>query len=121
MVLIHGFPESWYSWRHQLTALAAAGYKAVAIDQRGYGQSSKPTTDAEHRPYSKRTSAQDVLRLLRALGQAEHIPSSRTRALFPWTSTSSMSPPSACIRGRTRSRTDSTRALDNIGRSPLSE
>ena len=41
VILIHGFPESWYSWRHQLTALAAAGYRAVAIDQRGYGQSSK--------------------------------------------------------------------------------
>src|SRR5258706_13832263 len=41
VVLIHGFPESWYSWRYQLTALAAAGFKAVAIDQRGYGQSSK--------------------------------------------------------------------------------
>lgn len=41
VILIHGFPESWYSWRHQLTALADAGYKAVAIDQRGYGRSSK--------------------------------------------------------------------------------
>lgn len=41
VILLHGFPESWYSWRHQLTALAAAGYKAVAIDQRGYGRSSK--------------------------------------------------------------------------------
>lgn len=36
VVLLHGFPESWYSWRHQLTALARAGYRAVAIDQRGY-------------------------------------------------------------------------------------
>jgi pimeloyl-ACP methyl ester carboxylesterase len=41
VILIHGFPESWYSWRHQLGALAAAGYRAVAIDQRGYGRSSK--------------------------------------------------------------------------------
>jgi pimeloyl-ACP methyl ester carboxylesterase len=41
VLMVHGFPESWYSWRHQLTALANAGYKAVAIDQRGYGQSSK--------------------------------------------------------------------------------
>src|SRR5262249_21726783 len=41
VILIHGFPESWYSWRHQLPALAAAGYKVVAIDQRGYGRSSK--------------------------------------------------------------------------------
>lgn len=41
VLLLHGFPESWYSWRHQLDALSAAGYQAVAIDQRGYGQSSK--------------------------------------------------------------------------------
>ncbi|HZZ48106.1 MAG TPA: alpha/beta hydrolase [Pseudonocardia sp.] len=41
VVFVHGFPESWYSWRHQLPALAEAGYRAVAIDQRGYGRSSK--------------------------------------------------------------------------------
>lgn len=41
VVLVHGFPELGYSWRHQLPALAAAGYRAVAIDQRGYGRSSK--------------------------------------------------------------------------------
>ena len=37
VVLCHGFPESWYSWRHQLPALAAAGFRAVAPDMRGYG------------------------------------------------------------------------------------
>jgi len=42
VLLVHGFPESWYSWRHQLPVLAAAGYRAVAIDVRGYGRSSKP-------------------------------------------------------------------------------
>jgi pimeloyl-ACP methyl ester carboxylesterase len=42
VLLVHGFPESWYSWRHQLPALAAAGYRAVAIDVRGYGRSSRP-------------------------------------------------------------------------------
>lgn len=41
-LMVHGFPESWYSWRNQLPALAAAGYRAVAIDVRGYGRSSKP-------------------------------------------------------------------------------
>ncbi|MAT06040.1 MAG: epoxide hydrolase [Acidimicrobiaceae bacterium] len=41
VLLVHGFPESWYSWRHQLPALADAGYRAVAIDVRGYGRSSK--------------------------------------------------------------------------------
>lgn len=42
VVLCHGFPESWYSWRHQLPALAEAGYHAVAPDQRGYGQTDRP-------------------------------------------------------------------------------
>jgi pimeloyl-ACP methyl ester carboxylesterase len=42
VVLCHGFPESWYSWRHQLPALAKAGFHAVAPDMRGYGQSDRP-------------------------------------------------------------------------------
>ncbi|MCM2430737.1 alpha/beta fold hydrolase [Streptomyces sp. RKAG337] len=42
VLLVHGFPECWYSWRHQLPALAAAGYRAVAVDVRGYGRSSRP-------------------------------------------------------------------------------
>jgi pimeloyl-ACP methyl ester carboxylesterase len=42
VVLCHGLPESWYSWRHQLTGLADAGYRAVALDMRGYGRSSRP-------------------------------------------------------------------------------
>jgi hypothetical protein len=42
IVLCHGFPESWYSWRHQLPALAAAGFRAVAPDMRGYGQTDRP-------------------------------------------------------------------------------
>ena len=41
VLLVHGFPELAYSWRHQLPALADAGYRAVAIEQRGYGRSSK--------------------------------------------------------------------------------
>ena len=42
VLFCHGFPEGWYSWRHQLEALAAAGYHAVAPDMRGYGKSDKP-------------------------------------------------------------------------------
>jgi pimeloyl-ACP methyl ester carboxylesterase len=42
VVLCHGFPESWYSWRHQLAALAAAGFHAVAPDMRGYGKTDRP-------------------------------------------------------------------------------
>jgi pimeloyl-ACP methyl ester carboxylesterase len=42
VVLCHGFPESWYSWRHQLHSLAEAGFHAVAPDMRGYGQTDRP-------------------------------------------------------------------------------
>lgn len=49
VVLIHGFPESWYSWRHQIPALAEAGYRVVAIDQRGYGRSSKYFLNSAYR------------------------------------------------------------------------
>jgi pimeloyl-ACP methyl ester carboxylesterase len=42
VLMCHGFPESWYSWRHQLAALAQAGYHAVAPDMRGYGQTERP-------------------------------------------------------------------------------
>jgi pimeloyl-ACP methyl ester carboxylesterase len=40
-MLLDGFPESWYSWRHQLAALAQAGYPAVAADRRGYGRTDR--------------------------------------------------------------------------------
>jgi pimeloyl-ACP methyl ester carboxylesterase len=42
VVMVHGWPESWYSWRHQMTPLAEAGYTACAVDVRGYGGSDKP-------------------------------------------------------------------------------
>jgi pimeloyl-ACP methyl ester carboxylesterase len=42
VLMVHGFPESWYSWRHQLKPIAAAGFTAAAIDVRGYGGSDKP-------------------------------------------------------------------------------
>jgi len=42
VVMVHGFPESWYSWRHQMTPIAQAGFTACAIDVRGYGGSDKP-------------------------------------------------------------------------------
>lgn len=43
VVLLHGFPEFWYSWRHQLPALAAAGYRSLAPDLRGYSDSQRPS------------------------------------------------------------------------------
>ncbi|MEU5398024.1 alpha/beta hydrolase [Streptomyces sp. NPDC005963] len=66
VVLVHGFPESWYSWRHQLPVLAAAGYRAVALDVRGYGRSSKPAAvDA----YRMLDLVEDNLALVRALDE----------------------------------------------------
>ena len=49
VLLVHGFPETSYSWRRQLPALAAAGYRAVALDVRGYGRSARPTDPAAYR------------------------------------------------------------------------
>ena len=66
VVLCHGFPESWYSWRHQLTALAAAGYHVVAPDQRGYGQTDAPEDIAK---YSQLHLVGDIVGLLDALGE----------------------------------------------------
>ncbi|TJY59524.1 alpha/beta hydrolase [Sinimarinibacterium sp. CAU 1509] len=67
IVLVHGFPESWYSWREQIDVLAAAGYRVVAIDQRGYGRSSK---FRENKAYRIKTLAADVVGVVRALGGA---------------------------------------------------
>jgi Predicted hydrolases or acyltransferases (alpha/beta hydrolase superfamily) len=49
VLFVHGFPESWYSWRHQLAAVSNAGYRAVAIDVRGYGSSYAPKAIDEYR------------------------------------------------------------------------
>ncbi|MEU9581623.1 alpha/beta fold hydrolase [Streptomyces chilikensis] len=66
VLLLHGFPETWYSWRHQLPALAAAGYRAVALDVRGYGRSSKPAAiDA----YRLLDLVEDNVALVHALGE----------------------------------------------------
>ncbi|MGW4895984.1 alpha/beta fold hydrolase [Kitasatospora sp. NPDC004240] len=65
IVLVHGFPELWYSWRHQLTGLAEAGYRAVAPDMRGYGLSECP---AEADQYTIHHLVGDVVALIGALG-----------------------------------------------------
>lgn len=66
VIFTHGFPESWYSWRHQMAALAEAGYHAVAPDQRGYGQ-----TDAPERidAYSLCHLSGDIVGLIYALNE----------------------------------------------------
>jgi pimeloyl-ACP methyl ester carboxylesterase len=64
VVLCHGFPELWYSWRHQIPALAAAGLRAIAPDLRGYGGSDKPQAVEE---YDIHHLVGDVVGLLDAL------------------------------------------------------
>jgi pimeloyl-ACP methyl ester carboxylesterase len=68
VLLLHGFPEFWWTWRAQLESLAAAGYRAVAADLRGYGGSDKPP-----RGYDLITAAADAAGLIRALGEANAI------------------------------------------------
>jgi pimeloyl-ACP methyl ester carboxylesterase len=70
VVLCHGFPESWYSWRHQLTALAQAGYRAVAPDMRGYGQTDRPEAIDK---YSLLHLVGDIVGLVEALGESTAI------------------------------------------------
>ncbi|HEY4112547.1 MAG TPA: alpha/beta hydrolase [Rhizomicrobium sp.] len=65
VVLCHGFPELAYSWRHQLPALAAAGYRAIAPDQRGYGRTSRPEAIED---YDMPHLTGDLVGLLDALG-----------------------------------------------------
>jgi pimeloyl-ACP methyl ester carboxylesterase len=65
VVLLHGFPEFWYAWRHQIPALADAGYRVVAPDLRGYNTSDKPSRVRDYRP---RVLVQDVADLIVALG-----------------------------------------------------
>ncbi|MBT3643703.1 MAG: alpha/beta hydrolase, partial [Gammaproteobacteria bacterium] len=67
VLLIHGWPESWYSWRHQITALADAGYHAVAPDMRGYGGTSAP---AEPEAYRIDHLAKDVVGIIDHFEQA---------------------------------------------------
>jgi pimeloyl-ACP methyl ester carboxylesterase len=70
VLLCHGFPESWYSWRHQLPALAAAGFHAVAPDMRGYGQSDRPEAIDQ---YTLLHLVGDVVGLLDALGAEQAV------------------------------------------------
>jgi pimeloyl-ACP methyl ester carboxylesterase len=68
VLLLHGFPQFWWTWRAQLTALAAAGFRTVAPDLRGYGASDKPP-----RGYDLPTLSADVAALVRALGERDAV------------------------------------------------
>ncbi len=66
VLLLHGFPEFWYSWRHQLRTLADAGYHVVAPDLRGYGETDRPAT---RELYTQLHLVGDVIGLMDALGE----------------------------------------------------
>jgi len=66
VILCHGFPESWYSWRHQLVALAQSGYRAIAPDMRGYGKTDAP---ADIDQYTLLHLVGDMVGVLDALGE----------------------------------------------------
>lgn len=68
VVLLHGFPQYWWAWRHQLPVLAAAGYRVVAMDLRGVAASDKPP-----RGYDTPTLAADVAGVVRSLGATEAV------------------------------------------------
>jgi pimeloyl-ACP methyl ester carboxylesterase len=70
VVLCHGFPESWYSWRHQLPALAEAGFHAVAPDMRGYGRTDRPDSIDQYTLYHL---IGDMVGLLDALGAEQAV------------------------------------------------
>jgi haloacetate dehalogenase len=67
ILLLHGHPRTHTTW-HRVAPLLAAGHAVVCPDLRGYGESSKPPTTADHEPYSKRAMARDCVALMRALG-----------------------------------------------------
>ncbi len=68
VILLHGFPQCWYLWRHQIEPLIAAGYRVAVPDQRGYGESSTPLDVTD---YGIRTLCADVVGLAAALGSPQ--------------------------------------------------
>lgn len=70
VLLIHGWPESWYSWRHQIRALSAAGYRVAVPDVRGYGGSDKPH---EIEAYDMASMTADMASLIAALGEEQAV------------------------------------------------
>ncbi|WP_436493296.1 alpha/beta fold hydrolase [Actinokineospora sp. HUAS TT18] len=81
VLLLHGFAQFWWTWRHQLTALGDAGFRAVAVDLRGYGDSDKPP-----RGYDAWTLAGDVAGLVKSLGESRaHLVGHGWGGLLAWT------------------------------------
>jgi pimeloyl-ACP methyl ester carboxylesterase len=81
VVLLHGFAEFWWTWHHQLRALADAGFRAVAVDLRGYGDSDKPP-----RGYDAWTLAGDIGGLIKSLGaRRAHLAGHAWGGMLAWT------------------------------------
>ncbi|MFY1688474.1 alpha/beta fold hydrolase [Plantactinospora sp. WMMB782] len=84
VLFLHGFPEFWWAWHEMLPAVADAGYRAVAVDLRGYGASDKPP-----RGYDGYTLAADVAGLIRALGERSAVlVGSGAGGMIGWTAAS---------------------------------
>jgi pimeloyl-ACP methyl ester carboxylesterase len=66
IVLLHGWPETWYAWRHIISQLIANNYTVIAPDMRGLGDSEKPQTG-----YDKKTVAEDIYQLVKKLGYSK--------------------------------------------------
>lgn len=82
VVLIHGIPEFWYSWRRQLAPLAEAGFRVVAVDQRGFNRSYKPANRAS---YATRHVVEDIAAVVRQEGyRRAHIVGHDSGALVAW-------------------------------------
>ena len=81
IVLLHGFPENWRSWRHQMAALAEAGYSVFAPDLRGYNQSERPRDRSD---YHLRHLVEDVAALVRTTGRA-HVAGHDWGGIIAWT------------------------------------
>ncbi len=71
VVLLHGHPRTHTTWHAVAPRLVDAGYRVICPDLRGYGESSTPATTSDHRPYSKRAMAQDIITLLHDLGHQQ--------------------------------------------------
>ncbi|EGV13355.1 alpha/beta fold hydrolase [Actinomyces sp. oral taxon 175] len=75
-LLVHGFPECWWTWRHVIPALAQAGHRVAALDLRGFGGSDRPPSG-----YDLVTLAQDLAAVVRSLGTSAPWSSARGSAV----------------------------------------
>jgi len=81
VILLHGFPEFWFAWRHQIPALASAGLRTVALDMRGYGDSSKPPRVGDYRI---ETLVADVVALIDHFGGKAHLVGHDWGGIIAW-------------------------------------